>query len=248
MTKESGLSISDLLTVVVPSKNEGRGLWQCLLHLYAQNGIEGTRIIVADSSDDQESIDWLERSKTSFKSAIRVENVEGGTPARARRNGAVKAETKYVLFLDADMMLTDHDCLRKALERMESGGKDLLTVTVETEEGYNHLYKTFYLFQIAMRDILRNPFALGGFQLWEREAYERTGGWVPEHRFAEDFHLSRRVRPERMHVMRTKGVRTSARRFKERGSLWMVALMLKTYLNRNREDFYLRDWGWWDQK
>jgi cellulose synthase/poly-beta-1,6-N-acetylglucosamine synthase-like glycosyltransferase len=245
MTKENGRSISDLLTIVIPSKNEGIGLWECIYHISKQEGIENTRVIIADSSDDPHSKDVLSRLQTGFKPTLKIETVAGGMPARARYNGAMLVRTDLILFLDADMILTNQNVIKETVERMGRGDLDLLTTTVETEEGYNHLYKAFYWFQILLRDLLKNPFAIGGFQLWSTDAYERVGGWIPDHLFAEDFHISRRVKPKRMEITKIAGVWTSARRFKARGKLWMMRLMLKTYLKRNDPEFYRTNHGWW---
>lgn len=246
MTKESGQSISKLLTIVIPAKNEGLGLWKCLMHISLQEGIKGTRVIVADSSDDTKSKYWLLTAQSNFSNMIEIEIASGGMPARARYNAGMLVRTDYVLFLDADMMLTNFKVIKKTLNRIRESESELLTTTVETEPGYNHLYKTFYWFQILLRDVLKNPFAIGGFQLWKTDAYERVGGWIPDQLFAEDFHISRRVKPSKMQVMKIAGVWTSARRFKARGKFWMMQLMVKTYLNRNNQEFYKKNHGWWD--
>jgi len=56
---ENTRSLSNLLTIVIPSKNEGRILYDCIYNISKQSNISGTKIIIADVSDDEKSLWFL---------------------------------------------------------------------------------------------------------------------------------------------------------------------------------------------
>jgi glycosyltransferase involved in cell wall biosynthesis len=245
MTKASTNCTGERLTVVIPSKNEGVNLFFTLFHLNNQHGIQGTRVIVADSSTEEDSKGWLEHAKKRLKN-LRIERIDGGYPAKARLEGSKLVTTEFLLFLDADMWLWEDGIIEKTVKEVSKENRDLVTTTVETDSPYNWVYRLFYLSQLFSQWVLRSPFALGGFQLWRTEAYWRAGGYNADELFAEDYSLSRRVEPKRFKAVMTKGVYTSARRFQKKGVMWMMAVMVKSYLHRNDPEFFKRSHGYWD--
>jgi glycosyltransferase involved in cell wall biosynthesis len=245
MTRESTGCTGSRLTVVIPSKNEGSTLYFTLLHLNRQRGIEGTRVIVADSSTEEESEGWIRYSQKHMKN-LRIERIPGGYPSKARLEGSKLVTTEFLLFLDADMWLWEDGIIEKTMREASKENKDLVTTTVETDPPYNPVYWLFYISQLFSQWVLKTPFAVGGFQLWRTEAYWKAGGYHPEELFAEDYSLSRRVEPKRFKVLVTPGVYTSARRFKRKGVMWMVAVMVRSYINRNNPEFFRKTHGYWD--
>lgn len=243
---ENTNSTSAKLTVVIPSKNEGDALYHTMVKLSLQKGIRGTRVLVADSSDDEESVEWIETAKQVMKPRLLIERVKGGFPAAARANGAENVETEFLLFLDADTELEDESIINQCLEAMEER-VDLLTVSFHTDPPYRWVYRAFYWVQLISKHLLRSPFALGGFQLWRTEAYNKLGGYDPKELFAEDYSLSRKVKPKAFKILNTpKAVYTSPRRFHKKGVRWMFMIMLMSYIKRNDRSFFLSHHGYWD--
>ena len=119
------------MTVVVPSKNEGSTLYFTLFHLDRQRGIEGTRVIVADSSTESESEGWIRYSQRHLKN-LRIERIPGGYPAKARLEGSKLVTTEFVLFLDADMWLWEDSVIERTMKEVSKADRDLVTTTVET--------------------------------------------------------------------------------------------------------------------
>ena len=64
---ENTKSLKDRLTIVIPSKNEGKTLYECVDYLSKQKGILETRVIIADVSDEKESLKWIEKVKATIK-------------------------------------------------------------------------------------------------------------------------------------------------------------------------------------
>ena len=234
-------SLKDNLTIVIPSKNESRTLYDCIYNIARQFCISGTRIIIADVSDDSDSLYWIKRSTTDFRYSLKIEVIKGGFPSQGRLNGSKLVTTPYVLFLDSDIFLTNPNILKECI----GYNKDLVTVPFYTDKPYRWVFRAFDLFQ-SMSKSLGTPFAVGGFQLWNTEAYWKVGGYNPEELFAEDYSISQKVSPKKFKVVDIKGTYTSARRFKSKGILWMFKIMIKSYLNRNNPEFFKHHHGYWN--
>jgi glycosyltransferase involved in cell wall biosynthesis len=232
--------LENTLTIVIPCKNEGINIYDCVGMLCKQRGIAGTKIIIADNSDEEESIWWLWKTEADFKYSVKIEIIKGGYPAKARLEGSKLVKTPYILFLDSDIMLRNQFVIGECL----AYDSDLVTTPFYTERGYNWIFRIFDMFQkISMR--LKTPFAVGGFQLWKTETYWKCGGYIPEELFAEDYSISKKVDPEKFVVHKTKGVWTSARRFKNKGIFYMFWLMIKCYVNRNNPEFFKQHHNYW---
>ena len=118
-------NIKDSLTIVIPSKNEGRTLYDCVYNISKQNFIAGTKIIIADISDDEQSINFIKRLQLDFSLSLDIKVIKGGYPAKGRYEGGKLVKTPYVLFLDADVFLTDKNVLMETLSKT----KHLTSVT-----------------------------------------------------------------------------------------------------------------------
>jgi len=233
--------LRDNLTIVIPSKNEGMNLYHCISSIASQVMGQGLRIIIADCSDERKSFDVLAEIKRDFKYSLNIEIIEGGYPAYGRKSGADLVKTPYVLFMDADIILLDRrvlvDCLNKT--------SHLTTVTFSTDYGYNWIYGVFTSAQRVMK-FFGDTFAIGGFQLFRTEIYNYTGGYNPNHVFAEDYYVSNKIHSQFFNIHKTKGVYTSARRFKNKGLFYMLGLMIKCWFNRRNESFYIKSHNYWN--
>jgi len=234
-------SLSKRLTIVIPSKNESRTLYDCVYNISKQSHIIGVRIIIADISDNKESLQYIERLKVDFKHMLNIEVIKGGYPSEGRLNGSNLVTTPYMLFLDADIFLTNPNIIEKCL----SYRKDLVTVPFTTDKPYRWVFRVFDMFQ-TLSYYMGTPFAVGGFQLWNSGAYWSIGGYNPEELFAEDYSISQKVSPKQFKVVNIKGAYTSSRRFKNKGVLWMFKIMIKSYLNRKNPEFFKKSHGYWE--
>ena len=233
--------MKEILTIVIPCKNEGFTIKKTLNLLNQQVGMKGTKVIIADSSTDN----WFTFNciGDAVVDNLSVEVIHGGYPAIARNNGAKKAKTKYVLFLDADMFIKDKNLLNNLLVKMENKNIRLSTVKIRTEDGkFNNVYRAFDIIQHLIR--FSTPFAVGGFMLFKRKTFNRLGGFNPNDKIAEDYHLSSKINPRSFYIDNSI-VYTLSRRFKNKGIWYMVKLMIKTYLNKNNDKFFEKDHNYW---
>jgi glycosyltransferase involved in cell wall biosynthesis len=107
--------MKDIITIIIPCKNERDNIYECIKLISKQTDIIGTNIIIADNSDELESLHFLKNTKRDFQHILNIEIIKGGFPAKARVEGSKLVKTPYILFLDADIMLQDKsiiaDCL-----------------------------------------------------------------------------------------------------------------------------------------
>ena len=230
--------MNNLLTIVIPCKNERDNIYECIGFIAKQVGFTGTRVIIADTSDEEDSLDFLQYTKNNYRYSLNIELIKGGFPAKARLEGSKLVTTPYILFLDADIMLQDKFLLGECL----AYNTDLVTVPFQTEKGFNWIFRLFDI-QQQLSNLLGTPFAIGGFQLWKTEAYWKTGGYDETHLFAEDYWVSQKAK--KMVIHKTKGVWTSARRFKNKGFFYMFLLSIKCYINRNNTEFFKHHHQYW---
>ena len=232
------MDLQKYLTIVIPCKNEKDNIYECIGFIAKQVGCTGTKVIIADTSDEGDSLDFIEYTKRDYKYSLDIEIIEGGFPAKARLEGSKLVTTPYILFLDADIMLQDKFVLGECL----AYNTDLVTIPFQTERGFNWIFRLFDI-QQRISNWLGTPFAIGGFQLWKTEAYWKTGGYDETHLFAEDYWVSQKA--EKMIIHKTKGVWTSARRFKNKGFFYMFLLTIKCYINRNNAEFFKQHHNYW---
>ena len=231
--------MNNVLTIVIPCKNEKDNIYECIGFIARQVGFAGTRVIIADTSDEEDSLDFLQYTEDNYRYSLNIELIKGGFPAKARLEGSKLVTTPYILFLDADIMLQDKFLLGECL----AYNTDLVTVPFQTEKGFNWIFRLFDI-QQQFSNLLGTPFAIGGFQLWKTEAYWKTGGYDETHLFAEDYWVSQKA--EKMVIHKTKGVWTSARRFKNKGFFYMFILSIKCYINRNNTEFFRNHQNYWN--
>jgi hypothetical protein len=134
--------------------------------------------------------------------------------------------------------------LTNAVDTIIKKDKDLLTTRFRTTTGeYNYVFKTFDIIQKLIRPI--TPFSLGGFMLVSKKIYNRYGGFDEEAKVAEDYLFSKQIKPNRFYINKSI-VYTPPRRFKNKGVLYMMKLMVKSFLNRNNKEFFINDNKYWE--
>ena len=233
------MELSKFLTIVIPCKNESKTIDSTLTLLNFQDNIDNVNVIISDSSTDETTYQLESRTNDKFDLKI----IEGGLPAKARNNGARYVKTPYVLFMDSDMYLLDPTLLTTVTTMMLQGGIDLLTTKIRTTNGkYNYVFRTFDFIQKLSKFI--SPFCLGGFMLFKTNTFNELKGFDEEAKVAEDYLLSKQIKPKRFKIINTT-VFTPPRRFDNKGVMYMLKLMIKSFLNRNNKQFFSDDNTYW---
>ena len=236
------MKLKNKLTIVIPCKNESLLIKKTLTLLNMQYFIDGTRVIIADSSTDNGlTVDTIK--SLSLKN-LKIEIIEGGLPAIARNNGAKLAKTPYILFLDADVFVETPYLFSNMISKMIDNECMLSTVKFRTDDGkFDSIYLLFDIVQSVHKYF--TPFAVGGFMLFDRFHFNLLKGFDEEDKFAEDYHLSSKVSPEKFFIQ-NEIVYTTSRRFENKGTLYMIKMLLKSWWNRNDTNFFKSDHNYWN--
>jgi glycosyltransferase involved in cell wall biosynthesis len=230
--------LNSLLTIVIPCKNEGLTIKKTLSLLNQQFDIHGVDVIIADSSDDNITKEII---KSESNKNINITIIDGGLPAIARNKGSDYVTTKYVLFLDGDIFLEDKYLIYNIINDIESCNLDLATCKIRTKNIYSII---FILFDFIRSFIIKKtPFAIGGFMLFNYNTFKQLDKFNENDKIAEDYHLSKKVNPNKFKIFDYKGFTTS-RRFETKGILYMLKIMLSCWFNKDNEDFYKKDFNY----
>jgi glycosyltransferase involved in cell wall biosynthesis len=200
-----------------------------------------TKVLVADA----DSTDGTSDIVLGFRDQLNSSVIAGGMPSVGRNRGATLAETRYVLFLDADIELAHPSLLRRALELAQRRQLHCVTTNILCRDGNwkdNLLYLGNNLFQHLSR--LDRPFATGMFMLFDTQRFRELGGFHEQVAFAEDYLLSKQVARDRFGIVRG-GVYTTNRRFQKMGHMPVARLFLKTAMNSWDTSFFVRDHKYW---
>jgi glycosyltransferase involved in cell wall biosynthesis len=241
-------SIKNNLTIVIPTYNEVNYIVRTLHSIYNQRGIWGTRVIIADNhSNDgtRKVINETQSLPTYYRKKLNIELIDGGTVSVGRNNGAKLVDTKYILFIDGDVVLDDPHTIKNTLDEMEREGLQLLTCKLKS---YGNDFRTslmFKMFNIVNYFISKvTPFAVGTYFMVDRRVFKLIGGFDETLNHSEDYALSKKFHPENFKIS-NHYVGQDDRRFKKMGYFGMIRLLVKGYQNRNNQDFFKKDVGYW---
>lgn len=226
------MNITELLTIVIPSRNEELYIKNLLDSLRKQR-ISGARVIVADCSTD--STRQVIKENSGF---LNVEIIDGGPVAEARNRAAQLATTPYILFIDADVILFDAYVIRDAVTLMENENLDLLTGKIKCYDSDTKAAMSFYIFN-KVNSVLKyfSPFAVGAFMLTRRDRFEEFGGFNESLSTSEDYFLSRMYSTKKFRII-DHYFGQDSRRFKKMGYFGMAWFLIKNFINRNNPDYW----------
>jgi len=200
-----------------------------------------TRVLVADAN----STDGTPEIVMSFRDRLMVNVIRGGMPAVGRNAGAVLADTRYILFCDADIEMAHPSVIRRAIELAQKDHLHCVTTNIVCRDGswFDKLvYAGNDFFQQLSR--LHKPFATGMFMLFDRKKFIELGGFNEQATFAEDYLLSQQVARRKFGIV-FGGVYTTNRRFQKMGHGRVVRLFFRAAFNYWNKSFYLRDHKYW---
>lgn len=237
------MNTASALTIVIPAKNEAKLIPRLLESLAKQDysKMSSTKVLVADAH----STDGTPEIVMSFRDRLNVQVIAGGMPSVGRNRGAARADTPYILFLDADIELASASLIRRVMERAEREALQCVTTNILCRDcsGFDKaMYGTNNCFQYLSK--LHRPFATGMFMLVETATFRALGGFHEQVHFAEDYLLSSRTDRKKFAIVRG-GVYTTNRRFEKMGHLRVARLFLSTAFHFRSEEYFLRDHKYW---
>jgi glycosyltransferase involved in cell wall biosynthesis len=230
--------MKDILTVIIPCKNEEKYIGNCLFSLSKQVGIDGVRVVISDAGSTDNTIKIIE----SYKNILNIEVIPGGLPAVGRNNGAKVSNTEYLLFIDADAEIYDVSMILKSMEKISEGSHLLASKLNSHYFIVKFLYKlNNILIWLSKYD---KPFCVGIYFLIRRDIFISLGGFPEDVMHCEDYLLSKIVDRKKFTII-NKDVYSDNRRFKKMGYFKMILYILKNTINRNNYNYFKKDISYW---
>jgi glycosyltransferase involved in cell wall biosynthesis len=231
---------SELFTVVIPSYNEERYIYNTLWYLSRQNLHTKIRVIICDANSTDKTLEHISKANNDFEN-LEIEIRTGGSVAYGRNKGAELVRTPFILFLDADSVLLDSDTISETLNNAFDfdiiGCKQKSTV-----KGIKH-WLTWKVFEI-IRKIMSPTFCTGCYFFISKHKFYELGGFDETIQNSEDFWLSKQIPRSRFKIL-DKYIGQDDRRFKKMGNLSFIKNIILTYSNKNNIDWFRNDVGYW---
>lgn len=232
--------MKEILTIIIPCKNESSYILKTLEGVGRQNGVDGVRVLVLDGGSTDGTVSLVEEyAKTSI---LNISVLSGGTVSVGRNNGARVSETEFILFLDADAVMLDGESLKMAVQ--SAVHHDLITCKIKcTSNDWlgDFMFKVFNLFQ----QIIPETFSTGVFMFLRKKTFDELDGFDESLHQSEDYFFSRKV-PKKKFKILDKYVGQDNRRFKRTGYFGMIKMLFVNLLNRNNIKHFQKDIGYWN--
>ena len=221
-----------VLTIVIPTKNEGNNIINILDCLGLQT-FKDFDIVISDANSTDDTIPKLYSHELNYKIKI----IQGGLPSVGRNNGAKESDSEFVLFIDADITIKDRNLIKKSLEMMNNKKLDLVTTNLSCRN--NSVVKFIYLLNNTVQFIskLDKPYSTGMYFLIRKSKFDELGGFNEQDQYAEDYNLSRKINRKKFGIVNSF-IYSDDRRFKKMGYLGVIKIFFKTIRNKNNEDYY----------
>lgn len=214
------------ISVIVPTRNEGRYIEPTLQAIRAQM-FKGTyELVVADYRSDDDTVARAKRH------ADRVVRVKRPGPAAGRNEGAAAASGRVFVFLDADTWPKEN--LLSTVQRTFSNPRvagatcPILPISADLEDFLLFWFINNY-FRTAI--LAGSPHSSGVCFAARREAFEKSGGFDEKLTIAEDVELARRLgKLGRFRFMSSTLVMTSPRRIQKWGIARTASVWAANYM------------------
>jgi|LauGreDrversion4_2_1035121.scaffolds.fasta_scaffold316880_2 glycosyltransferase involved in cell wall biosynthesis len=240
--------IKDLLSIVIPCKNEEDYIGRTLDEISLQFDIKGTRVIIADGGSTDSTISKINDFVNSEDNNLNIEVIKGGGVSVGRNRGAALVKTPFILFLDADITFTDLLAIRNAIDCLDRNPNlELIGTTPEYMGEFDLGANLIFFFNNITTRIMSlvDPFAVGAFMLISRKKFVEIGGFDEEVHQSEDWLLSRQIKSKNFKLIPNL-ITQDNRRFKKFGYLKMLKMVIKNWFNRGNKKHFHKDLKYWE--
>lgn len=231
------MKLKNIISIVIPAYNEELYIGNLLDSIRNQFFTKDVAIFVADGGSTDKTVEICE----TYKSCLNIKVIKGGSVSRGRNAGLAKVKTEFVLFIDADAVLSNPFHIFDAytlLKKYKVVGTKLRS---DCGKISGLVYKLFnYVNAIISK---RKPFAVGSFCGYQTKSIKEKGGWDETVIHGEDWLLSSKFTPEEFAIC-SHCIIVDDRRFKKTGYFGMLKLMLlSAWLG---ESYMKKDHGYWN--
>ena len=212
-----------MISIIIPTYNEENYLPKLLQSIKEQN-FSDYEIIVADAESNDNTIEIAE----SYGCKV----VKGGSPAVGRNKGAEVANGKYLLFLDADVILTEgylESALNEFIENeLGIGITQLIPLSDRRKDKLLHNFAN--LFMRSVESI--KPHGAGCYGiLTTKKLHKKVNGFDENYDFGEDSNYIEKIgKKTSFKVLRGPKLLISTRRLEKEGLKSLAMIYAKSTL------------------
>ena len=239
-------NIKDLLTIIIPCKNEENYIEKTLNNINNQINIKNTIVYIADAGSTDDTLNIINNFKNKEDNILNINVIVGGHVSVGRNNGLKLVDTEYVLFIDADTTLPNNNHIQYYLDYLINNDLHLMTspiyCTVDDLEA-ELMYKSFNMINKVLSKV--QPFAVGTFFITKTDVIRELGGFDETVIHSEDYLLSKKYDVKKFKIGELK-IGQDNRRFKKFGYLNMIELILKGGINQNNIEYFRKDNNYWN--
>lgn len=223
------------LSIIVPTLNEEKYLPKLLDSIANQKGYMGKlQVVVVDGNSEDKTIEVAKKFKNKINDLLILKSARG--IARQRNLGAQKAKYAYLMFIDADIILSSN-FLHNALKRFNPNNKFITSFVLWGSEINLLDYAAFLIFYPILISIaLIEKFTLGGIVLTTKMTHERINGYNEKLIFAEDVDYGKRTvaNGAKYHLYFSPLAFYSPRRLRKVGRAKFAWLCFKIFLHMKK--------------
>jgi glycosyltransferase involved in cell wall biosynthesis len=233
-----------LFSIVIPCKNEEAYIGKTLHSIEAQSVLNPTTpIIIADADSTDGTLQVIRR----FQQRLNIKVISGGLPPTGRNRAARLCNSKYIAFMDADVMLGHSDTLQQVLQTAEEKELDLVIpqILISNANIMDKVFEGFYYWTAKWK--ILGAFGTGMFIFIKTEAFRNLGEFNEELILGDDWELTHQIKSERFALADT-AVYTSHRRFLAQGYLhtfyqWTSIAASKKYRAKGHREYFYNDYN-----
>jgi glycosyltransferase involved in cell wall biosynthesis len=235
------MRITELITIVIPSYNEERYIYNTLWKISRQRFVGILEVIIADGNSTDDTVQNISKASEDFKN-LSISITEGGKVGYGRNQGASLVTTPYVLFMDADSILIEEDILSEAIKYLET--HEIISVKQESITPQDK--KSIYTYKLLdwIRKIMPITFCTGCFFLISKDKFNELRGFDETLQNSEDFWLSKQIPSSKFKIL-NKHIGQDNRRFLKIGYWNFIKINLLNYLNFWNINWFKKDVGYW---
>jgi len=236
------MKITQLITIVIPSYNEEKYIYNTLWKISRQRFPRSLEVIIADGDSTDDTLKFIKKASEDFKN-LSIKVIKGGKVGYGRNQGAKIVTTPYIIFMDADSILIEQDILMESLKYLETHE----IISVKQKSITSEDIKSTYTYKILdwIRKIMPITFCTGCFFLISKDKFDKLGGFDETLQNSEDFWLSKKVKTSKFKIL-DKHIGQDNRRFLKIGYWGFLKLNILNYINFWNIKWFKQDVGYWN--
>lgn len=218
------------LTIVIPTYNEEQYLPKLLVSIAQQDFQGKLQVVVVDGLSEDNTISVAQSFQAHIADLLVISENRGTSYQRNR--GADKAKYKYILFLDADIILP-----KKFLQRLTSKAhenSDFIDFTLHVPVKFNVFDYLFILVMTGYTSVVQffDPALSGSFMFTTKKIHKKINGFKEGVLLGEDNDYCERAIAvgAKYHLRYFPYVLASPRRLRAEGRVNLIYLWAKSYM------------------